>query len=119
MEARADHDWTRFLELFVERSQGRPTRLGVFVESGDGFDDYWIEDGMPLNGIAVETVQGRTDVELLFGDADGAGETRLTHIVQDAGSMKLELGLARGSDSLEFSDSEGRHTVLRFENEVK
>lgn len=119
MKAETKHDWTRFLELFLERNRDRPTRLGVFVESGEAFDDYWIEDGMPLNGIAVDPVRDRTDVELLFGDADGSGETRMTHVVRDAGSMKIHLGLTRDKDSIEFADSEGKHTVLRFENDER
>lgn len=116
MKAEAKHDWTRFLDLFLERNRDRPTRLGVFVESGEAFDDYWIEDGMPLNGITVEANDRRTDVELMFADAGGTGETQMTHVVRDAGSMKIELGLTGEKDSLEICDSEGKHTVLRFEN---
>lgn len=118
MKAEAKHDWTRFLDLFLERNRDRPTRLGVFVESGEAFDDYWIEDGMPLNGITVEPRDERTDVELMFADAGGTGETRMTHVVKDARSMKFELDLTGDKDSLEFSDSEGKHTVIRFEIEA-
>ncbi|MCO6510524.1 MAG: hypothetical protein J5I65_06995 [Aridibacter famidurans] len=71
---------------------------------------------MPLNGIAVEPKGESTDVELMFADAGGSGETRMTHVIKDARTMKVQLGLTSEKDSLEFGDSEGRHTVLRFEN---
>ena len=116
MQAKMQYEWSRFLDLFLARNQGRLTRLGVFVEEQRGTQDYWIEDGLPLTAVTVEPRESRTDIELLFGKRDMPGETQLTHVVSDARSLKFELGLTRESDCLELTDSEGKHTVLRFEN---
>lgn len=116
METKAQHEWSRFLDLFLTRNENRPTRLGVFIEEDRGTQDYWIEDGLPLTAVTVETHSGRTDVEMMFGASSQPGETRMTHLVTGARSMKIGLGLSADDDLLEFADSEGRHTVLRFEN---
>ncbi len=110
------HNWSGFLDLFLGRNERRPTRLGVFVDETRGTQDFWIEDGLPLTGITVETHGGRTDVGMVFGHPAKPQETQMTHLVTDARSMKVSLGLSNEDDSLEFADSEGRHTVLRFEN---
>lgn len=116
MQAKTQIEWTRFLDLFLARNSGRATRLGVFVEEQRGTQDFWIEDGLPLTAVTVEPRGDRTDVELLFGKKEMPAETQLTHIVNDARSLKLELGLTRESDCLELTDAEGQHSVLRFEN---
>lgn len=116
MQAKTENEWSRFLDLFLTRNSGRATRLAVFVEEERGTQDFWIEDGLPLTAVTVEPRENKTNVELLFGSKDKPGETLMTHVVLDARSLKLELGLTNLGDCLELADSEGKHTVLRFEN---
>lgn len=116
MEARTKHEWSRFLELFLSRNENRPTRLGIFVEEDRGTQDFWVEDGLPLTAVTVEPKSGRTDVEMIFGSRSDPDERTMTHVISDARSMKMTLGVSIDADTLEFADAEGRNTVLRFEN---
>ncbi|REJ75530.1 MAG: hypothetical protein DWQ47_08640 [Acidobacteria bacterium] len=115
MKGSAKENWTGFFDLFTERNKGRPTRLGVFVEEKGTFHDYWIEDGLPLKAITTETVRGRRDVEIIFGSESDLRETQLTHLVKDATSLDVRLGLDSIDDKLELRDSDGKVAVLRFE----
>ena len=116
MQAKTQNEWSRFLDLFLTRNAGRATRLAVFVEEDRGTQDFWIEDGLPLTAVTVESRERGTEVELLFGKRDAPGDTQMTHIVHDAKTLKLELGLTNKGDCLELADAEGNHAVLRFED---
>jgi hypothetical protein len=103
-------DWLR---LFSEQHSERPTRLGVFVREGDGLQDYWIEDGLPLAGIDAEA-NGAANIEIMLGREDG--ERHLTHSVKNARAIKIEISVDGQKDGLEITDADGKITILRFEN---
>ena len=107
--------WTDFLKLFGEQNHLRPTRLGVFVREGDVLQDYWIEDGLPLSGIALEmNGADAPTIEIMLGDkADAA---HYTHSIKKARQIKFELTLNAENDGIEITDAEGKITVLRLEN---
>ena len=90
-----------FLKLFSEQNGGRPTRLGVFEGEPGAMTELWIEDNLPLAGIDFE-----------LGDAAEHGSLHFTHTVADARFVKIVLS-ANGCD---IEDSQGKTTVLRFEN---
>jgi len=48
-------DWKEFLQNFSRRHTGERTRLGVFKIRDGVVNDLWIEDGIPLVGIDVDT----------------------------------------------------------------
>ena len=116
MLAKTKHGWTDILSRFSERNNNRPTRLGVFVDEMGTMQDYWIEDGLPLMGIAVDSRDGRTDVDLMLGEKKSSGDAHLTHSIRDAEKVTIVLGLDPSNDSLEIRSREGKSTVLRFEN---
>lgn len=104
-EAKKQHTWTRFLNYYGEQNNNRPTRLGVF-ENGN---DLWIEDGLPLTGIDVDTHGEMPTVEIMLGDD-------LTHTIKNAKNVKISFSLDENNDGLDITDAEGRTTILRFEN---
>lgn len=76
--------------------------------------DYWLEDGLPLTGIDVDSHdehQGPT-VEIMLG-SDEKGH--MTHVVKDARFVRIVLSASGETDGLDIEDSEGKTTVLRFE----
>lgn len=116
METKTTHEWSRFLDLFLARNRGRPTRLAVFVEEDRGTQDFWIEDGLPIKSVTVETKSGKTDVEIIFGGKSDPDERPFTHMISNAKSLRFELGVLSEDDFLEIRDDKGHNTVLRFEN---
>lgn len=111
-EKTAATDFAAFLELYGARHRARPTRLGVFETGRDAVVDYWMEDGLPLAGIAVET-GAETNVEIMLGRPED--ERHLTHTIKNVRSVKFELRADASQNVLELTDGEGRVTVLRFE----
>jgi hypothetical protein len=116
MKPQSIDEWSRFIDLFLERNSGRPTRLGVFVEEARGTQDFWVEDGLPLNSVTVEPGTSSADVEMMFGDKSDSDKKAFTHIIKGARSIRFGLGFGNTDDVLEITDLKGRTTVLRFEN---
>ena len=100
-----DFAWTRFLKFYGEQNEGRPTRLGIF-ENGH---DFWIEDGLPLSGIDFDADRGRLTIQIMLGDS-------MTHTIPDVRAARVFFSATEMNDGLDISDSEGKTTVLRFEN---
>lgn len=111
------HNWSTFLQFFSEQNQGRATRLGVFDNQSGAAVDYWIEDGLPLAGIAVDARNAEKPiVEMMLSDATRTDSQHLTHTITGAKTVKIILTLNGEADSLEIDDAAGKVTVLRFEN---
>lgn len=102
---RKEFKWTRFLKFYGEQNQGRRTRLGVF-ESGT---DYWIEDGLPLSGIDLDTSGEGLTVELMLGE-------EMTHQISRVRNIRISMSPDEINDGLDITDSAGRTTILRFED---
>ena len=93
----------RFLQFYSKENSGRPTRLGVF----DNENDYWIEDGILLGGIDFD--KHGDSIEIMLGDV-------MTHTVKNVKMIKISFSLNGVNDGLDITDSEGKTTILRFEN---
>ena len=92
----------------------RATRLEVIGEIGDVARDYWLEQGVPLLGLSLETTgtdSPRCEIMLGYSVA-GAGH--LTHIVSQVCSLVTERNHEGQTDALELRDAGGRTTILRF-----
>jgi len=116
MKTKLAHEWSSYLDLFLRRNNGRPTRLGVFVDEARGTQDYWIEDGLPLSSVTVEPKEASADIEMVFAAKSDSDERAYTHIINDARFIRFGLGISSHEDCLEISDFENRTTVLRFED---
>lgn len=101
------HEWGKYLKFFTEQNVGRPTRIGVFEPAGGAADDYWIECGLPLVGLDLDTSKERPVVQIIVGT--------LTHEVPNAVKLNWHLTISGDEDGLDVLDDGGRLTVLRFE----
>ncbi len=114
-KSKTQHNWAEFIKLFSRQNKSRPTRLGVFEGEPGNMTDYWLEDGLPLEGIDLDA--GGADaptVEIMLGNAGGR---TFTHKIENARFMKMVFSASGESDGLEIEDAQGAITILRFENE--
>jgi hypothetical protein len=111
------HNWTEFIKLFSRQNKSRPTRIGVFEGEPGNMTDYWLADGLPLEGIDIDTHGDTLTIEIMLGNAEKAGARAFTHIIEKARFAKIVLSASGESDGLEIENDEGAITILRFENE--
>lgn len=108
--------WQADLAAFGKRNNLRPTRLEVLGPASEVESDFWLEDGLLLAGIDLDTAKTGTDIEIMLQAPTASGKNHMTHTV--AGVKRLELETADGRDkALEIEDEEGRVTIMRFELE--
>jgi len=98
-------DWKEFLQNFSRRHRGERTRLGVFEIRDGVVNDLWIEDGIPLVGIDVDTKEGRQSVDLVF--------EHYSHSIENVATI---LPIDDQEGGLDIRDDEGKTTALRFED---
>lgn len=108
--AKKQHDWARFLEFFSEQNAGRTTRLGLFELSDNIVTDYWLEDGLPLAGIDIDTKKELPSVQITVGS--------FTHEIKDAVNLLFRFSLKGDEDGIDVTTADGQTTVLRFEKDV-
>ncbi|HQZ96860.1 MAG TPA: DUF5335 family protein [Pyrinomonadaceae bacterium] len=101
------NEWTKFLQFFSEQNAGRPTRLAVFERHGENVMDYWLESGLPLGGVDIDTHQDRATIQISLGE--------FNHTISDATGLKFVFSRAGDEDGLDVTDAEGRTAVLRFQ----
>lgn len=110
-------NWTEFLKLFSEQNYLRPTRLGVFEGEPGEMKDYWLEDGLPLTGIDIDTHrQDAPVIEIMLGKNEKKDSHAMTHVIRNVRSANIVLSVNGNDDGLEIKDAEGRTTFLNFEN---
>ena len=102
-------NWGEQIALFSTENLGRPTRLGIFEPLNFGFNDYWVEDGLQLNGIDLDQRNGETTVTI---NLDG-----YTYTVPCAKRINLHYSVDGSDDGIDVVDSSGRTAILRFESE--
>lgn len=96
------HIWTNFLTFYGEQNAARTTRLGVFEDE----NDYWLENGLPLAGLDIDTRGDAPTVEIMLEN--------FTHIVKNAKKLTMHFSLDGSDDGLDITDAEGKTTILRF-----
>ena len=109
--------WEADLAAFSKRNNMRPTRLEVLGPAGEVESDFWLEDGLRLAGIDLDTDGERgTCVEIMLQTPSASSQNHMTHNV--AGVKRLELETTGDRDAaLEIEDGEGRVTIMHFESE--
>lgn len=105
---KSEHSWKRYLDLFGREWTGRHTRLGVFEPNREVAQDYWLECGLPFDGWTLDAKGEHPTLNLLLG--------RLRHEIKAPRRVSFHLTRSGDEDGIDVVDSEGRTTVLRFEN---
>ena len=108
--ATRQHEWTKFLKFFSEQNAGRATRLGVFERKNDVVNDYWIENGLPLVRIDIDTKKELPSVQITVGS--------FTHEVESAVNLLFHFSLSGNEDGIDISGANGQTTVMRFESKA-
>ena len=110
--------WKSDLAAFGKRNNMRPTRLEVLGPAGEIESDFWLEDGLLLAGVDLDTDGERgACVEIMLQAPSNSSKNHMTHAV--AGVKRLELETTDGRDTaLEIEDGEGRVTIMYFESEM-
>jgi hypothetical protein len=108
--------WQSDLAVFGQRNNMRPTRLEVLDPALEVETDFWLEDGLLLAGIDIDTDGERgTSVEIMLQAPSTSSKNHMTHSV--AGVRRMELETTDGCDeALEIEDGEGKVTIMRFED---
>ena len=106
--------WGSYLREFSSQNAARITRLGQIKVNG-GTEDFWLEDGLPLAGVDIDTKGDDAPlVEIMLG-ARGEAERNMTHTVRRVRRVGIRLAADGGDEGLDVEDGEGVTTVLRFE----
>ena len=110
--------WQSDLAAFGKRNNMRPTRLEVLGPAGEIEADFWLEDGLLLTGLDLDTDGERgTCVEIMLQAPSASSKNHMTHTV--AGLKRLVLETTDGHDGgLELEDEEGSVTIMHFESET-
>jgi len=109
--------WQTDLATFGKRNNMRPTRLEVLGPAREFEADFWLEDGLLLAGIDLDTDGERgLNLEIMLEAPSASSKNHMTHTV--AGVKRLELETTDGRDAgLEIEDEEGKITIVHFELE--
>lgn len=103
-----EHEWAKYIKFFNDQNAGRLTRLGVFEPKSGSFTDYWLESGVPLTGVDLDTHGARLAVQITVGD--------FTHVANDAVKLAFQFTKSGEEDGIDITDADGRATILRFES---
>ncbi len=101
-------NWVDFLKYFSETNRNRETRIGLFETVSDVTNDYWLENGLPLLGIDLDTENGTTVVEIML--------ERYTHVVRGVRTIRPIYSFDGTEDGIDFIGPGETTTILRFES---
>jgi hypothetical protein len=107
--------WKADLAAFGKRNHLRPTRLEVLGPDRNMESDFWLEDGLLLAGIDLDTDGERgPSVEIMLQPPTATSRNHMTHSV--AGVKRIALNTTDSKDEgLEIEDREGAVTIMHFE----
>ncbi len=106
---RTQHRWDKFLKFYSDQYKGRRTRLGVFEQNDGVTNDFWVEDGLPILGVDLDSSGERPTVEVLLQG--------YSHSVVDARGLNVHFSLDGDEDGLDIIHENGTSTILRFEKD--
>ncbi|CAN5548700.1 hypothetical protein BH10ACI2_BH10ACI2_25240 [soil metagenome] len=100
--------WERMINFYSKENTGRSTRLGVFERERNSITDYWIEDGLELVGIDIDTKDKNPTIGISVGE--------MTHEVSNVVNLVFRFGISGDEDGIDLVGGDGRTTILRFED---
>jgi len=103
-------EWKEFLKSFSTRHRGARTRLGVLEMRHGVVNDLWIEDGLPLVGIDVDSKQRRQTIDIVF--------EHFRHSIENVSKITQVNDSEEIGEGLDIQDDEGNTTALRFEDDL-
>ena len=105
---RPQPSWTNFLKYFSDTNKNRQTRIGLFEKVSDVTTDYWLENGLPLLGIDLDSENDTMIVEIML--------ERYTHVVRGVRTIRPIYSFDGTEDGIDFIGPGETTTILRFES---
>jgi hypothetical protein len=101
-------DWATFFENLSKRRFEWMTEVEVL---GDKVGDQTLSNGMPLNGITVETVGDRTSIDISVGETTGNHQT---HNIVNPTRVAFLAGDDYHGDVVDIEEADGTKTLIRL-----
>lgn len=101
-------DWGRFFDTLSKRRFEWRTEIEVV---GENVGDQTLSEGLPLNGITVETIDGRTSVDISVGASTGHHQT---HNISNPVRVAFLAGDNFSGDVVDIEEADGTKTLIRF-----
>lgn len=101
-------DWGRFFDTISKRRYEWMTEIEVV---GTNMGDQILAKGLPLNGITVETDDGRTSIDISVGESTGHHQT---HNIVNPKRVAFLAGDDFHGDVVDIEEVDGTKTLIRF-----
>lgn len=101
-------DWARFFDNLSKRRFEWMTEVEVL---GDNVGDQTLSNGLPLNGITVETVGERTSIDISIGETTGHHQT---HNIVNPTRVAFLAGDDLHGDVVNIEEADGTKTLIRL-----
>ncbi|HKO41817.1 MAG TPA: hypothetical protein VJU84_00895 [Pyrinomonadaceae bacterium] len=108
--------WNAKLAAFGTRNHLRPTRLEVLGADRNIDSDFWLEDGLLLAGIDLDTKGERgPSVEIMLRVSKTPSLDHMTHSVTEVKRIAVDTDNSQ-DQGLEIEDAKGTITIMHFES---
>src|SRR5215203_4775949 len=101
-------DWANFFKSLSRRRYEWKTRIEVFNSE---IGDQVLSEGLSFNGITVETIGGRTSIDLSVGEHT---ESHQTHNIQNPKKVAFLAAADNHSDVIDIEEHDGTKTLITF-----
>ena len=101
-------DWTTFFNNLSKRRFEWMTEVEVL---GDKGGDQTLSNGLPLNGITVETVGDRTCIDISVGETT---DNHQTHNIVNPMRVAFLAGDDMHGDVVDIEEADGTKTLIRL-----
>ena len=101
-------DWERFFENLSKRRYEWITEVEVLSTQ---LGDQTLSNGLPLNGITVETVHDQVSIDISVGQTSGNHQT---HTIKNPIRVAFLAGDDVHGDVVDIEELDGTKTLIRF-----
>ncbi|HEX6124118.1 MAG TPA: DUF5335 family protein [Pyrinomonadaceae bacterium] len=101
-------NWAKFLDDLSKRRYEWTTSVEVLSSE---IGDQILTDGLPLNGITVETTGDRTSIDISVGEGTDAHQT---HNIKNPTKIAFLAGEEGRSDVIDIEEENGTKTLITF-----
>ena len=101
-------EWAKFLAALGKRRYEWKTRIEVLNSE---IGDQVLTDGLPLNGITVETKSDRTSIDISVGENTGSHQT---HNIINPTRIAFLAAAGNHGDVVDIEEDDGTKTLITF-----
>lgn len=101
-------DWKTFLDNLTKRRYEWMTDIEVISPDAGS---QTLSNGLPLNGITLETLGDNISIDISVGETTGNHQT---HMIRNPTTIAFLAGDATHGDVVDIEEANGTKTLLRF-----